>query len=238
MIKLSFDTFIGAAQDIELSQYKLLAAIQYYSDLLHRNKLYPSFGELVQVFKNVNQLKKQKSEIDNFARRMIKGIDLKKKELIYESEKLDDKDSNRVFEFIEWALPKLKEILDEGKAIFDFVDENIHLKEVGIIPLYKNEGYFVIDNSDNNCVEVFRYEMYLISADDEHLRTLKSNLIESRISENVGRLSLDELKLMLINRYPDLPNPALYKFESEIEFPFTETVLPVAKRKLMQKLAA
>jgi hypothetical protein len=46
------------------------------------------------------------------------------------------------------------------------------------------------------------------------------------------------LKLGLINKFPDLPNPVLYKIETDIDFPFIETVLPVAKRKLIQQLAA
>jgi hypothetical protein len=41
-----------------------------------------------------------------------------------------------------------------------------------------------------------------------------------------------------MKKYHDLPNPATYRCEVDIDFPYQDTVLPVAKRKLMAHLVA
>ena len=42
--------------------------------------------------------------------------------------------------------------------------------------------------------------------------------------------------LELIEANRDLPNPATYLFETDLDFPFNETILPVAKRKFLRGL--
>ena len=48
----------------------------------------------------------------------------------------------------------------------------------------------------------------------------------------------EALKIDLIKEFPELPNPATYSFNIEVDFPFNETILPIAKRKLIRRLAA
>ena len=69
------------------------------------------------------------------------------------------------------------------------------------------------------------------------LRTLKTKLIDV-IDKDESDAVLSNLKLELTSRYTAMPNPAIYFFETEIDFPFKETILPVAKRKLMKVIAA
>jgi hypothetical protein len=40
----------------------------------------------------------------------------------------------------------------------------------------------------------------------------------------------------LIAEHRELPNPATYLCQTELDFPFQETILPVAKRKLLRRL--
>jgi hypothetical protein len=46
------------------------------------------------------------------------------------------------------------------------------------------------------------------------------------------------LKLSLMEERRELPNPATYFFDSDLDFPYEATMLPVAKRKLMRYLYA
>ena len=47
----------------------------------------------------------------------------------------------------------------------------------------------------------------------------------------------DKIKLGLVKEYEELPNPATFKMECDIDFPFEETILPIAKRRLVKRLA-
>ncbi|MBK7032936.1 MAG: hypothetical protein IPH49_06685 [Ignavibacteria bacterium] len=46
----------------------------------------------------------------------------------------------------------------------------------------------------------------------------------------------EDLKLALVEQHQDMPNPATFLMDSDLDFPFDETILPVAKRKLMRRL--
>jgi hypothetical protein len=41
----------------------------------------------------------------------------------------------------EFALTKFTRQIEQGKAIFDFVEEQFEFDYVGIIPIYNREGY-------------------------------------------------------------------------------------------------
>lgn len=237
MEKLTLNTFISAAADSELSQYLLLATLKNYLEQFHKNKLYPPFGELVELNQNLNTLRSKKNDFAGKLPEKLVGFDFDKKQLVYEKQRLTDNDMDKVFEFIEWALPKIKEGLDEGKAIYDFVDDNIKIEEIGILPLYKDEGYFLIPDLKRNLFQVFRFELSIITSSEVPLRSLKTNFLETFESE-INELAIDNIKLELIKKYPELPNPAAYNIVINIDFPFDETVLPIAKRKLMRQLAA
>ncbi len=239
MEALTLNTFIKAAEDIELSKYKVLAILRKYSEALHKNKLYPALAELISIKNELELLIEQMSLFDaefvlnlNFAE-FVDDDD----NSFFDPIEYDENDLQRVFEFITWALPEIKNAISEGKAIFDFVDDNIELSEVGIMPIYKNEGYFFISDVKNELLKIYRYEMSLFSTEDNPLRTLKSKLVDLISLKAPEAQSKYDLKNMLLQKHPDLPNPAVYSFETSLDFPFVETILPVAKRKLVRTLA-
>lgn len=237
MEALSLSTFIKAADDIELSKYTVLAVLNKYSSALHKNKLYPALAELISIKNELELLVEQMSLFDT---EFVLNLNFADFQDVPFSEPLDynEDDLERVFEFISWALPEIQHAIDEGKAIFDFVDENIELQEIGIMPLYKNEGYFMLPDLKHDLMKIYRFEMSLFSTPDNPLRTLKSKLVDLISLEAPETKSPYELKRMLTSKFKDLPNPATYYFETSIDFPFVETILPVAKRKLVRMLAS
>jgi len=238
MEALSLSTFIKAADDIELSKYRVLAILKKYTNALHKNRLYPALAELISIKNELELLVEQMSLFDaEFVLNLNFEDFAEEDDSLWETTDYNENDLQKVFEFITWALPEIKNAIEEGKAIFDFVDENIELTEVGVMPLYKNEGYFFISDIKNQLMKIYRFEMTLFSTEDNPLRTLKSKLVDL-ISLNVPEAqSTYDLKHMLLEKHPDLPNPATYSFETTLDFPFVETILPVAKRKLVRTLA-
>lgn len=238
METLNLSTFIKAADDVELSKYRVLAILKKYTNALHKNRLYPALAELISIKNELELLVEQMSLFDaEFVLNLNFSDFTEEDNSLWEPNEYDETDLQRVFEFITWALPEIKNAIEEGKAIFDFVDENIEISEVGVMPLYKNDGYFFISDIKNKLMKVYRYEMTLFSTEENPLRTLKSKLVDL-ISLNAPEAqSPYDLKHSLLEKYPDLPNPATFSFETSLDFPFVETILPVAKRKLVRTLA-
>ncbi len=237
MEKLNLELFIKAARDPEYSKYKLLAIMGNYMEFLHKSKLYPVFSNLIEISGQLKGLMENRSNIENsFPKRLIR-FDIKKKKPVYESEEIFGSDKDSIFDFINWSMPQIEEGLTEGKAIYDFVEKNSEIKEIGIIPLYKNEGYLLISDHKAKTLNVYRYETILFSSGPEPLRSLKTKYLTTYPLESFEVIK-NEIKIELTKTYPELPNPAAYLFQSEIDFPFKETILPIAKRKLMKTLAA
>ena len=217
MDALNLSTFIKAADDIELSKYKVLSILGNYSGLLHRNKLYPAFAELISIKNELELLLEQMSLFDPEFVLNLNFADFSEELPLTNPVDYDEDALRKVTEFINWALPEIHESIEEGKAIFDFVNENINLNEVGVMPLYNNEGYFFISDIKNELMKIYRFEMSLFSTKENPLRTLKSKLVDL-ISLKTPVASMPyELKQSTLEKYTALPNPSCYYFETEIE---------------------
>ncbi|MCX7797023.1 MAG: hypothetical protein N2249_00180 [Melioribacter sp.] len=239
MRNIMMQIFISSAEDSELSEYKLLATLKNFREQLHKNKLYPAFGELIELNNELNILLTERNNYKSMISKKIVGIDIENQSLIYEynTEELNEDKISKIFDFIEWALPKIKEVIDEGTAIYDFVESNIEIKEIGILPIYKDEGYFIIPSIAEKVTHIYKFLLSNIVTSDVPFKSMKTQFVES-FKEDVTKIPPETIKLSLIKKYPELPNPATYNLETDVDFPFNETVLPIAKRKLMRYLAA
>jgi len=235
MNKLTLDTFIAAVQDFEANQYRVLHSLRTYYNEFSRNRLYPALSELIDLASALEGLLREKTNLQNRLLRQLKKVDIKNKHLVYEPLKTESADIERVIDLIAWALPYIKRTIEEGTSIYDFVDENISIEEVGILPMYLEEGYCFIPENRASLLHVLRYEVSLFTSENERFRTLKARVLQS-IPQSLVRQSPESIKLTLIKQYQDLPNPATYACETDLDFPFTETILPVAKRKLMARV--
>jgi hypothetical protein len=237
METLNLSTFIKAADDIELSKYRVLAILNKYSAALHKNKIFPALAELISI---KNELELLMEQIFLFDVEFVLNLNFDdfSEEVAFTNPVSYTEDSlNRVTEFINWALPEINSAINEGKAIFDFVDENMLMHEVGTMPINKNEGYLFIPDVKNELMKIYRFDMALFSTQENPLRTIKSKLVDLVSLQAPEANSPNELKHSLVKKFNDLPNPSCYYFETEIDFPFAETILPVVKRKLVKKLA-
>jgi hypothetical protein len=45
---------------------------------------------------------------------------------------------------MEYALPKFKYSIEEGKELLSKVEKGISIAPIGVLPLYKNEGYLFL----------------------------------------------------------------------------------------------
>ena len=235
MSTLNLETFLTGPQDWEARQYLILQGLRDHYDRFSRNRLYPSLSELLELYVLLEGLVQKKGDIQNQLPQRLKEIDLENMKLIYEPVQGNDHDLEKAIELINWALPEIKKTLDEGMDIYNFVDDQITIEEVGIMPMYREEGYWFVPESRAARLHLLRYEVSLFTSAKERFRTLKTTLLESIEQATIAR-SLESIKLELIKKYNDLPNPATYVCETVLDFPYAETILPVAKRKLMARL--
>lgn len=235
MTPLSLNLFAGAAYDFERTQYQLLGGLKQARDEFSQNRIYPHLGHLVKLYKALRTILQRSDEFRTPQTGKIAGIDMEAREVVYEWPELDNDQMAIVEEFIRWSLPHIQDAIEEGRAVYEFVEDNLEVEEVGIVPSYVQEGYLMVPDRETNRLHVLRYSLSIFTDADERYRSLKTVHCKS-----IPRRGVDphpsSVKLKLMEERQDLPNPATYYFSTEIDFPYESTMLPVVKRRLMRYL--
>ena len=237
MEKLNLESILAGSGDTELNQYCILQALKERREQFSRNRLYPWLGELVQLAGDLQDLRQRRDGMVQQMPQRLREVDIENMQLVYEPVGSETPEFSKVMDLVAWVLPRVEQVVEEGIRIYEFVDQHVSIDEVGIVPAYRQEGYWFVPDLKAGFVHLLRYEVSIFSASKERYRSLKTTLL-GLIQEGAVRRSSESLKLELIRRFRDLPNPATYRCEVDIDFPFAETLLPVAKRKLMAHLAS
>jgi hypothetical protein len=237
MDALGMEMFLSGPNDAELRQYRILKELKAIRGHFAHSRLYPHLASLIRLAEDLGDVLEKKDDLErNFPRRLT-GLDVEHHALLFDASAEESFDIDQALALVAWALPLIRQVIEEGIEIYNFVEEHIAIEEVGILPAYRMEGYWFVPDLHASLLYVFRYEVSLFSSPREKFRGLKSVLLES-IEEGVVKRPRESVKLALLKKYPELPNSATYECEVDLEFPYTETVLPIAKRKLMARLVA
>src|SRR5687767_5168647 len=235
MEKLSKDWLTQGLIDFEYRKYLLLAYLQTTRKSFSKVELYPFLADLVFHYRNLMSVKENKTLIRESFPKEISPEEIKNLELRYRELVEDDAIMSELDAIIEFAIPRIKESLQEGTVIYEYVESQCEISPVGVTPLYANEGYMFVTMPPEKETVVYRYQVSIFEDSKEQLRSLNTQFIES-----VDRTTLntyERIKLDLIKKYKDMPNPAAFLVLSKMKFPFTETLMPVAKRLFVKHIS-
>ncbi len=235
MKSLNLDSFISKETDIEKNQYRILSGLKEFRLEFNLNKLYPSLSELVYLSSQLEEVSDRKG---NFNIPLPKGIKGKSKDKNIFIEIVDQQNIQKdyLFDLINWTIPLIKNLIDEAYILYNFVEDNMEIIEVGVRPVFKNEGYLLVPDHSNNILKIFRFENSIYSSDARPFHSLKTHFIQNSKPLNFSGAE-EFVKLELIKKYNEKPNVATYLCNTELDFPFDETIFPIAKRKLLDYLS-
>jgi hypothetical protein len=232
---LNLELFTQVESDFEARQYRILAGLQSYESCFRNNRIYPYLSDLLRLYQTLKEIGNKLEDLRKKFPKKIKNIDLVNKTIEHEVVFLDGSDLGLVEKLIEWSLPHIKKVIHEGATIHEYVEEKISVEHVGIVPNYRDEGYFFLPDRGSSKLKLFQFEVSIFKSAEDQYRSLKTRHLKSlQIGE--ARMSPNSIKLQLIREQKDLPNPATYHFDTDLDFSFKETIFPVAKRKLMQTI--
>ncbi len=235
MEKLSKDWLTQGLIDFEYKKYLLLAYLQTVRKSFDRVELYPFLADLVFHYRNLKAIKENKALFKDAFPKELSVEEIKKLELSYRELVEDDAVMNELAAIIEFAIPQIEGSLNEGSAIYEFVESKVEISPVGVTPLYANEGYLFVTQPPERETSVYRYQVSIFEDSKEQLRSLNTQFVES-ISKTTMN-TYERIKLDLIKRYRELPNPAAFLVLSKLKVPFSETLMPVAKRLFVKYLS-
>ncbi len=218
--------------DFEYKKYQLLAYLKETSSQFKDVKIYPALTGLIDHLQTLNELQLGKLELSNLFPKNLESIDLQQAKLTYSSVIRPGEVMEEVNKITEFALSKFAFQIEQGKSIYDFVEDQLEFDPVGIIPIYNREGYVLLSQERSSDIHVFRYKSNLIQYAGEKLRSMSFWMIGKFRRTLVT--TLEKIKLELVKEIKELPNPATFRLHSKQAFPIEETLLPIGKRLLLK----
>ena len=220
--------------DFEYKKYILLAFLKEVSDNFEYNKLYPHLSELVEHYRQVLSIKENKQNLLNAFPQKIQKFNIENFKISYEKIIQDDSVMNEIESIIDFSIPQFQHHLNEGKKIYDYIEEKIHISSVGLIPMNTQFGYMLLN--DRRETKAYEYQITIFEQSTEKHRGIHTTYIKS-YANNISN-TFETIKSNLIKENKGMPNPAAFAIESEIELPFQETFLPIAKRSLVKYVSS
>lgn len=235
MKSLSETWFAEGYIDFELKKYTLLAYLQQVNSFFNENKLYPQLTDVIFHYNNLLNFNNNKQYLQQQFPKRLSQPDMEKLQLLYQAMIEDDELMQALEEIIHYALKKLKHTIEDGTEIYEFVEEKINIAPVGLIPLDYMEGYFFLSDGSYSNTHVYQYRLSIFEKHEERYRSIKTEFIADW-HKSVSN-TYENIKSELIRNRRALPNPAVYSIETDLKFPLEETLLPIAKRRLVQYLS-
>src|SRR4051812_34738731 len=110
--------------DFEYKKYLLLSYLQDVSQNFNATKLYPWLAELIEHYKSAIAVKENKQNLKKYFPQRLSGIN-EQGRLSYEHVVSDDELMLELENIIEYAIPQFQNSVDEGKNIYDIVEEHL-----------------------------------------------------------------------------------------------------------------
>jgi hypothetical protein len=231
MKTLSETWFAEGYIDFELKKYTLLSYLQEVNKYFNENKLYPQLADIIFHYNNIVAFRENKKFLQEHFPKKLNGLQMEKLQLLYEQMIADDELMQELEQIIHYSAATMKSTIDNGTEIYEFVEEKLVITPVGIIPLENSEGYFFLGNNGRS-TKVYQYRLSIFDKHDEKYRSIRTAYINEWQRSFVN--TYESIKSELIKNKQELPNPAVYSIEANLNFPIDETLLPIAKRSLVK----
>lgn len=221
--------------DFEYKKYLLLAYLKSVRESFSKVELYPYLADIIFHYRNLVALQENKSLLVEGFPKELSLEKLQQLELSYRKIIADDAVMKEITSIMGFALPQLKGHMEEGSSLYDFVESKCELTSIGVVPLYAHEGYVFMTQPPETETSIYRYTVTVYHNSTEAMRGLQTQFVCTTAYSLVN--TYENLKLDLVRKYADLPNPAAFLVLSKMKFPFQQTLVPVAKRLLIKYLS-
>ncbi len=234
MKTLSETWFADGYIDFELKKYTLLAYLQQVNKYFNENKLYPQLSDVIFHYNNIISFQKNKKILQSRFSKQLTLIQIQKLQLLYEQMVEDDEMMKELEDIILYAEKQMQSTITNGTEIYEFIEDKMQISPIGIIPLKQDEGYFFLSENQTQ-TRVYYYRLSIFENQDEKYQSIKTEFIQSWYRNFVN--TYENIKRELIRNKSAIPNPAVYAIETDLDFPVEETLLPIAKRRLVRYIS-
>lgn len=220
LFDITIKDFTGI-NDLESSKYLLLGKFRLCEKELNDTRLYPTYQMLINIYMQLADIMKNHNRIFN-----KEYTDAISEQEMDEKMMLINNELEKSFELMHWAIAHLNRVIEQAKAIYDFVDHSITIEPIGINSDYNKNGYFILPDNRDRMLRIMKYSRDLY-------KVLKTKEIGNREMKLIT-IPNEVLRNYMIS--DDIINQIIYMLDTELDFSYRQTILPVAKRKFLNYL--
>jgi hypothetical protein len=237
MIELDVNKLTSCNSDWETNQYTLLKIVKEWESNFRKNKLYPYLNESIELQRKLQEVLQENLESKFWLEREIRPRKINNRYVAYEKAQQVSNQLEQLLSFVKWALQINRPVMEEGLIIKEFIEENIKVIPVSDEPNYLGKGYFALEDKKKLVLNIYAYEMKWEWAGDDPNNTLKIQIVRS-IPRLIINDNIEDLMKDFIAYSQPLYKPMAYVFsgETDLDFPYEETICPIVGEKLLKVL--
>jgi uncharacterized protein YktA (UPF0223 family) len=235
MKTLSPDWMTEGLIDLEYKTYVLLAYLSDIQKEFDQKKIYPSYSDLYKNYKNLIEVKEGREKIKQAFPKQLSSADFQNLKLEYSIKAAENDFFEVMDKLLEYSIPAMEGQLKYGMEMYRLVDSNLHISELGIQALDNHQGYFFLMAPPKKETSVYQYNLTKVHLPDGQYRAIHVSHLD-RVSLSFSH-TLESLKTELVKKSESKTFPATFLIESDVFVPWEESLLPVAKRRLIEFLS-
>ena len=232
MTNIDVKKLTSCNSDWEMNQYTLLSRVKEWESHFRKIRLYPYINDSIELHYKLADILQENLESKWWLEREA-GQRVDDERIIgYEKAQQVSEQLNQLLSFVEWALRINRPIMEEGLILKEFIEDNLTIKPLSSEPNFRGKGYFSLTDNKKMVFNIYLYDLEWGWTDDEPEHTLNIKLVRS-IPLTIVDSSEEELMRDFIEYSQPLYKPVAYIFKNELDFPYEETIYPVAEEKLL-----
>ncbi|MGQ9798629.1 MAG: hypothetical protein ACUVRG_04955, partial [Ignavibacterium sp.] len=224
-MNIDIKKLISCGSDWEINRYTFLNTLKQWQTLLKKNQLYPVLDYSLNLNQKLQELLAENIQSKDWLDKEVNDT------LVNKARKISYQ-LNKLIDFVRWASNMNNQILTECFALKEFVYENIQINCLGEFDKFKDKGYLIAPDNEKKLFKIYLYELTINWESEELKETLELNLLRS-IPMKLLREGAEELIAKFVKYSQSIYDPMLFKVETDLDFAFNETLLPVIKEKLL-----
>jgi hypothetical protein len=236
MKTLSANWFTEGLIDLEYKQYLLLAYLNDVKESFAQTRLYPPLSELIFHYRNLENYQQMKQSLANRFPQSLSHFDAHNWTAVYIPHEETSDTLREIDQIVEFSIPQIRYSVQSGQELYEDLNRNINIEPIGLLPLYKNEGYMLLHMGNESTTHIYRYDVNIFYDGDERLTGIHVDYVTTM--EKSITLNYEQMKVELIRTRKELPNPATYLVNSSQVIPIQETLLPITKWRMLQLVAS
>ena len=235
MTNIDVKKLTSCNSDWEMNQYTLLSRVKEWESHFRKNRLYPYINDSIELHYNLADILQENLESKWWLEREVGQRVADERIIVYEKAQQVSEQLNHLLTFVEWALRMNRPIMEEGLILKEFIEDNLIIKPIGDEPNFRGKGYFSLTDNKKMVFNIYLYDFKWGWKDDEPKHSLDIKLVRS-IPLTIVDSNEEEIMSEFIECSQPLYKPMAYIIKNELDFPFEETIYPLAEEKLLETI--